>query len=62
MTIYFCMEKNNLYQKFLELKNEIEKHKWIESEKRGNDIGFEQALVDWMSKHRVGWSNSIKQK
>ena len=62
MTIYFCMEKNNLYQKFLELKNEIEKHKWIESEKLGNDIGFEQALVDWMTKHRVGWSESIKQK
>jgi hypothetical protein len=56
------MEKNNLYQKFIELKKEIEKHKWIESEKRGNDIGFEQALVDWMSKHRVGWSESIKQK
>ncbi len=62
MTIYFCMEKNNLYQKFLELKKEIEKHKWIESEKLGNDIGFEQALVDWMTKHRVGWSESIKQK
>jgi hypothetical protein len=56
------MEKNNLYQKFVELKKEIEKHNWIESEKRGNDIGFEQALVDWMSKHRIGWSESIKQK
>jgi len=56
------MEKNNLYQKFVELKKEIEKHKWIESEKRGGDIGFEQALVDWMSKHRIGWSESIKQK
>jgi c-di-GMP-related signal transduction protein len=56
------MEKSNLYQKFLELKKEIEKHKWIESEKLGNDIGFEQALVDRMTKHRVGWSESIKQK
>ena len=34
----------------MELKNEIEKHKWIESEKKGNDIGFEKALTDWMDK------------
>ena len=56
------MNKSNLYQKFLELKKEIEKHKWIESERNGNDIGFEHALVDWMSKHRNGWNESIKQK
>ena len=53
--IYFCMQKDNLYQKFMELKNEIEKHKWIESEKKGNDIGFEKALVEWVTKHRSGW-------
>jgi hypothetical protein len=55
------MEKLSLYQKFLIIKNEIEKHKWIESEKRGNDIGFEQALIEWMNKHRRGWSENIKQ-
>lgn len=54
------MEKFNLYQKFLDLKKEIDKHKWIESEKMKCDIGFEQALVDWMSKHRSGWSENIK--
>ena len=46
----------NLYQLFLDLKVEINKHKWIESEKEGRDIGFESALVDWMAKHRNGWS------
>ena len=56
------MQSDNLYQKFLDLKMEIEKHKWIESERNGNDIGFEHALVDWMSKHRNGWNESIKQK
>ena len=56
------MKESNLYQTFLELKKEIEKHKWIESERNGNDIGFEHALVDWMSKHRNGWSDSIKEK
>jgi hypothetical protein len=56
------MNESNLYQKFLQLKNEIEIHKWIESEKKGTDIGFENALVDWMSKHRNGWGDSIKEK
>ena len=59
--IYFCMQSTNLYQKFMELKNEIEKHKWIESEKKGDDIGFEKALTDWMDKHRIGWvTNKLK--
>jgi hypothetical protein len=49
------MQNANLYQKFMELKKEIEKHKWIESEKKGNDIGFEKALTDWVTKHRIGW-------
>ena len=38
------------------MKNEILKHKWIESEKVGRDIGFENALLDWMSKHRTKWA------
>jgi hypothetical protein len=49
------MQKDNLYQKFMELKNEIEKHKWIESEKNGRDIGFEKALLDWIIKYRSNW-------
>ena len=56
------MKESNLYQTFLELKKEIEKHKWIESERNGNDIGFEKALTDWMDKHRNGWNESIKRK
>ena len=51
------MQNSNLYQKFIELKIEIEKHKWIESEKQGRDIGFEKALIDWISKHRSSWCN-----
>jgi len=49
------MSKKCLYSKFIDMKNEIFKHKWIESEKAGKDIGFEKALVDWVTKHRVGW-------
>jgi hypothetical protein len=31
------------------------RHKWLESEKLGHDIGFERALLDWMLKHRTPW-------
>ena len=39
-------------------REEILKHKWIESEKAGYDIGFEQALTDWIVKHRSKWRKS----
>ena len=30
---------------------EIRKHKWIESEKLGREIGFATAAVDWIEKY-----------
>jgi len=53
--LYMSMTKKCIYSKFTDMKNEILKHKWIESEKAGKDIGFEKALVDWIEKHRTGW-------
>jgi len=47
--------KSALYQEFLAERAEILRHKWIESEKAGHDIGFEKALLDWIVKHRAGW-------
>lgn len=47
--------KSRLYQEFLAERDEILRHKWLESEKVGYDIGFERALVDWMVKHRPAW-------
>ena len=44
-----------LYKEFLAEREEILKHKWIESEKAGSDIGFEKALLDWVLKHRSSW-------
>ena len=44
-----------LYKEFLAEREEILKHKWIESEKAGTDIGFERALLDWIVKHRSNW-------
>ena len=41
-----------LYREFLAEREEILRHKWLESEKQGYDIGFERALLDWIVKHR----------
>ena len=34
-----------------EVVEEVQKYKWIESEKLGYDIGFERAAKEWMEKH-----------
>jgi hypothetical protein len=49
------MKNSVLYKEFLAEREEILKHKWIESEKAGTDIGFEKALLDWILKHRSSW-------
>lgn len=49
------VKQSNLYQEFLAEREEILKHKWIESERLGYDIGFERALLDWIRKHRDAW-------
>jgi len=49
------LRNSSLYREFLAEREEILKHKWIESEKAGRDIGFERALTDWIVKHRSKW-------
>lgn len=49
-----------LYREFLAEREEILKHKWIESEKAGFDIGFERALLDWIVKYRSKWRKARK--
>ena len=49
------VKKSSLYQEFLAEREEILKHKWLESERLGYDIGFERALLDWIRKHRESW-------
>ena len=49
------LERSSLYKEFLAEREEILRHKWLESEKAGKDIGFERALLDWIRKHRDGW-------
>ena len=49
------LKRSSLYREFQAEREEILKHKWIESEKAGYDIGFERALTDWIMKHRAKW-------
>lgn len=48
-------KNNSIYQKYIAEKDEIERHKWLESEKAGRDIGFEKALSSWILHHRNAW-------
>jgi len=34
---------------------EINRHKWLESEIAGYDIGFEAAAEDWLKNHAAVW-------
>ena len=49
------LKNSSLYREFQAERDEILRHKWLESEKAGHDIGFEQALTDWIVKHRASW-------
>ena len=49
------LKNSSLYREFQAEREEILKHKWLESEKAGHDIGFERALTDWIVKYRSKW-------
>ena len=52
------LEKSSLYQQYLAEREEVLRHKWLESERAGCDIGFERALMDWIVNHRAKWRKS----
>ena len=55
------LKNSSLYREFQAEREEILRHKWYESEKAGYDIGFEQALTDWIVKHRSKWRKGRQQ-
>lgn len=56
------LARSRFYQAFCAEKEEILRHKWIESEKAGRDIGFEAALIDWIVHHRAAWRRAYLAK
>lgn len=55
------VRNSSLYREFQAEREEILRHKWIESEKAGHDIGFERALTDWIVNHRTKWRRARQQ-
>ncbi|MEQ1751094.1 MAG: hypothetical protein ABL974_16825 [Prosthecobacter sp.] len=43
------------YAEFKAELDQIQKHKWLASEKEGKDVGFDRALTEWVSAHRQQW-------
>jgi len=50
----------SIYKEFLAMKEEILKHKWLESEKAGHDIGYVAALMDWTVRYKSAWVRERK--
>jgi hypothetical protein len=48
-------------KEYLEIQSrEIERHKWIESEKAGKDLGMD-AAIDWILKYAAAFSDHLSQ-
>ena len=55
----FPIEQSNLFQEWQLEKKEIERLRWIESEKEGRDIGQERAEWLWMTRYRYQWKAAL---
>ncbi len=45
------IKRTHLFRRSLEIRREIDLHKWYESEKAGYDIGRDRASIDWLIHH-----------
>ena len=52
------VNNSSVYKYYCAERDEILKHKWLESEKAGKDIGWEKALMDWIMYHRQAWRDA----
>jgi hypothetical protein len=50
----------SVYKEYLAMREEVNKHKWYESEKAGHDIGFPQAVIDWTLRFKASWLKNRK--
>lgn len=54
----------NPYAEFKAELDQIQRHKWLVSEREGKDVGFERALNEWARNHRTAWrrARNLKEK
>lgn len=55
-------EKSLLFREFQAEREEVLRHKWLESEKAGRDIGYQKAFYDWLLRHRTQWRRSRRSR
>ena len=53
--------KSKYYCFLIHEKQEIDRLKWIESEKQNRDIGYYRAVFLWNEKHRTSWITQYKE-
>lgn len=59
-TDLLLLQESKFFKEFIAERDEILRHKWLESEKAGHDVGFEKALLDWVIHHRSCWLDRRK--
>jgi hypothetical protein len=60
MAALSAIEDTALYKRFLEERQCILENKWYMSEREGRDVGFERALLNWVSNFRSKWLKENK--
>jgi len=54
--------RSGLFRERFAEHEEILRHKWLESEKAGYDIGYGRALVSWAMHHRSAWRKAWRSR
>jgi hypothetical protein len=55
------VKNSNLMLYIAAVEQEIQRHKWFESERAGKDVGYEYARIDWTIRHRKSWMSKRSQ-
>jgi hypothetical protein len=55
-------ERSLVFREFRAECEEIDRHKWLESEKAGYDIGMDRARTDWVVNHSEQWRAGRRKK
>jgi hypothetical protein len=56
------VKQSAIFKEYLAMREEIDKHKWYESERQGKDVGFTYALFDWTMKFKSKWLKERKNR
>ena len=54
--------KDPIGELLLSQEDEIQKYKWIESEKTGLDIGYDRASSEWFDRHFPNWHKNKREQ